>query len=88
MAEQNSSNSTLTTQQNLNLPFSNAIEINNQRYVPGQKLTERQRLELYELRTAALREIEENEMKGKEADPYLKKYLKSIDDLLKKALVA
>jgi len=41
---------------------------------------------LYELRTAALREVEESEEKGKEADPYLKKYVKSIDDLLKKAL--
>jgi hypothetical protein len=43
-------------------------------------------LELYELRTAAIREIEECEGKGKEADPYLRKYVKSIDDLLKKAL--
>lgn len=58
------------------------------KFVPGQQLTERQRLELYELRTAALREIEETEGKGKEADPYLKKYVKSIDDLLKKALNA
>jgi hypothetical protein len=44
-------------------------------------------LELYELRTAAMREIEENEEKGKEADPYLVKYVKSIDELLKKCLV-
>ena len=40
-------------------------------------LTERQRLELYELRAAALREIEEAEAKvGKgNADPYLRRYL-------------
>jgi hypothetical protein len=38
------------------------------------------------LRTAALREIEECESKGKDADPYLKKYVKSIDDLLRKAI--
>ena len=41
---------------------------------------------MYELRTAAMREIEENEEKGKDADPYLKKYVKSIDELLKKAI--
>ncbi|CDW75407.1 UNKNOWN [Stylonychia lemnae] len=57
-----------------------------QRFQQGQPLTERQRLELYELRTAAIREIEEAEIKGKEADPYLKKYVKSINDLLSKAL--
>jgi len=34
-----------------------------------------------------LREIDECESKGKEADPYLKKYVKSIDELLRKALV-
>jgi len=47
-------------------------------------LTERQRLELYELRAAALREIEEAEVKvGRgNADPYLRRYLQSIDDLL------
>ena len=55
-------------------------------YVPGSRLTERQRLELYELRTAAIREIDESEEKGKDADPYLKKYVKSIDELLRKAL--
>jgi hypothetical protein len=54
--------------------------------IPGQQLTERQRLELYELRTAALREIEENESKNKEADPLLKKYVKSIDDLIRKSV--
>ncbi len=45
-------------------------------------------MELYELRTAALREIEESEERGREADPYLQKYVKSIDDLLKKALTS
>lgn len=54
--------------------------------MPGQSLSERQRLELYELRSAAIREIEESEERGKEADPYLKKYVKSIDELLRKAL--
>ena len=50
-------------------------------------LTERQRLELYELRSAAVREIEEIETRGRgqQADPYLKRYLQSIDELLKKA---
>ncbi len=43
-------------------------------------------MELYELRTAAIREIDESEEKGKDADPYLKKYVKSIDELLRKAL--
>jgi len=38
------------------------------------------------LRTAAIREIEEAQIKGKEVDPYLKKYVKSINDLLNKAL--
>lgn len=49
-----------------------------------KNLTERQRLELYELRAAALREIEEAEAKvGRgNADPYLRRYLQSIDDLL------
>ena len=32
--------------------------------------------------------IEESETKGKVADPYLKKYVKSIDDLLRKAMNA
>ena len=50
-------------------------------------MTERQRLELYELRNAALREIHEfkKEKGNDETDPYLKKYLKSIDELLRKA---
>lgn len=60
----------------------------NFRYVPGQQLTERQRLELYELRTAALREMEEAENKGKGPDPLLVKYVKSIDELLKKCLTS
>ncbi len=53
---------------------------------PGQPLTEKQRLELYELRTAAMREIEEAEIKSREVDPYLKQYIRSIDELLKRAL--
>ena len=56
------------------------------KYIPGQQLSERQRLELYELKTAALREVEESESKGKATDPYLMKYVKSIDDLLKKSI--
>ena len=56
------------------------------KFSPGQHLTERQRLELYELRTAAIREIEECEFRHKEADPLLKKYVKSIDDLLRKSV--
>ncbi len=46
------------------------------------QLSDRQRLELYELRSAALKEIEQS--KG-ESDPYLRRYLQSIDDLLRKA---
>ena len=42
-------------------------------------------MELYELRTAALRELEEQVEKGKEADKDLEKYVKSIDELLKKS---
>eukprot|EP00347_Sterkiella_histriomuscorum_P010960 403374280 len=85
--------SIVTSQPNyINLPLQNNNTSSNQSmnvvcgYQMGQPLTERQRLELYELRTAALRELEEAEIKGKEADPYLKKYVKSIDELLRKAL--
>lgn len=48
----------------------------------SSNLSERQRLELYELHSAAVKEIEENESRGREGDPYLKRYLQSIDDLL------
>jgi hypothetical protein len=41
-------------------------------------------LELYELRSAALREIEEQMRRGEGEDPYLKRYLLSIEELLRK----
>lgn len=45
-------------------------------------------MELYELRTAALREMDEAENKGRSPDPLLVKYVKSIDELLKKCMTS
>ena len=67
----------------------NTVEWMHQRYSiedyrKGAALTDKQRLELYELRNSAIREIEECENANREPDMYLKRYIKSIDDILRK----
>ena len=50
----------------------------------GRGITDKQKLELYEIRNSAMREIEETERAGREPDPYLVKYVASIDGILQK----
>lgn len=65
----------------------NSIELSHpsqsKQFVTPEQLSDKQRLELYEMRNSAIRELEMAREGKSIPDPYLKKYVKSIDNLLK-----